>query len=201
MLTILAASALALATPDVPRPSSSAEIESHRALVVTSPEALPTLHDKPRIFLGGSIDMGTAPNWQKAVIDSLRGEDIVILNPRRADWNRAWKPEADNPQFRQQVEWELDALESSDIIILYFSPGSMSPVSLLEMGLHARSGKLIVLCPPGFWRKGNVDITSQKYAVELVSDLPGLIEATRQRLRRLANLGRDQPSGRTPQNR
>lgn len=190
MFTILAASALALASPDSPPIHVS-------SLVLTSPENLPPQHDKPRIFLGGSIDMGTAPNWQKAVIESLGSEDVVILNPRRADWNPAWKPEADNPEFRKQVEWELDALESSDIILLYFSPGSMSPVSLLELGLHAHSGKLIVLCPPGFWRKGNVDITAQKYAVEQVSDLAGLIAATKSRLRTLSNSERYQPSGQT----
>jgi hypothetical protein len=34
--------------------------------VVTSPQALPAKHDRLRVFLGGSIDMGTAPDWQRA---------------------------------------------------------------------------------------------------------------------------------------
>jgi hypothetical protein len=82
------------------------------------------------------------------MIEALSGDDVVILNPRRPDWNPKWRPDADEPEFRRQVEWELGALESADVIVLYFSPGSQSPISLLEMGLHARSGKLIVLCPP-----------------------------------------------------
>lgn len=153
--------------------------------VVTSPQALPAKHDRPRVFLGGSIDMGSAPDWQKGMIEALGQDDVVILNPRRPDWNPKWRLEADEPEFRRQVEWELAALESADVIVLYLSPGSQSPVSLLEMGLHARSGKLILLCPPGYWRKGNVDITAQRYGVEQVSDLPALIRATRERIARL----------------
>ena len=53
---------------------------------------------------------------------------------------RAAEQEADEPEFRRQVEWELGALESADVIVMYFAPGTQSPISLLEMGLHARGG-------------------------------------------------------------
>ncbi len=152
------------------------------AQVVTSPEALPARHELPRVFLGGSIDMGSAPDWQRQVIDALQDEDVVLLNPRRPDWNPAWKPEADEPEFRRQVEWELAALDSADVVILYLAPGSQSPVSLLELGLHARSGKVVLLCPPGFWRKGNVDITGERYGVKQVHSLNELIAETRRRV-------------------
>ena len=165
-------------------PLATAQATEERQLqVITSPEALPASHAKLRVFLGGSIDMGSAPNWQRTVIDALKGEEIVILNPRRADWNPAWKPEASDLNFRRQVEWELDALESSDIVIIYFAPGSQSPVSLLEMGLYARSGKLVILCPDGYWRKGNVDITAAKYGVTQVRSLDELVAEVRVRLR------------------
>jgi len=149
---------------------------------ITSPDPLPAAHDRPRVFLGGSIDMGNAPDWQKGMIEALASDNVVILNPRRPDWNPKWRPDADEPEFHRQVEWELAALESADVIVLYFSPGSQSPISLLEMGLHARSGKLIVLCPPGYWRKGNVDITAARYGVEQVSSLPDLIAAVKRRV-------------------
>src|SRR3546814_14893140 len=61
------------------------------------------------------------------------------------------------------------ALESADIIVMLLAPGSQSPISLLEKGLHARGGKLILLCPEGFWRKGNVDITAERYGIEQVA--------------------------------
>lgn len=152
--------------------------------VVTSPEALPAAHDRPRVFLGGSIDMGKAVDWQAQVIAALADQDLVILNPRRPDWNPAWKPVAEEPEFRRQVEWELAALESADVIVLYLTPGSQAPISLLEMGLHARSGKLVVLCPEGFWRKGNVDITGEKYGVKQVESLDALIAEVKARVKR-----------------
>ena len=149
---------------------------------VTSPQQLPGGHAQPRIFLGGSIDMGRAADWQAELVKSLGDLDVVFLNPRRPDWNPAWKPDASEPEFRRQVEWELAALESADIIVMYFAPGSQSPVSLLETGLHARGGKLILLCPEGFWRKGNVDITAERYGVEQVATMDELAAAVRRRV-------------------
>lgn len=151
------------------------------AVTITSPQPLPAAHDRARLFLGGSIDMGHATDWQRDMIAALAGERVTILNPRRPDWNPAWKPEASDPNFRQQVEWELAALDSADIIILYFAPGSQSPVSLLEMGPHARSGKLIIFCPDGYWRKGNVDITAERYGAHQVSSFDALLREVRAR--------------------
>lgn len=183
--------ALALAAAIVPAAIPAAHAEA-AAVVVTSPEALPARHDRPRVFLGGSIDMGSAPDWQRQVIEALKADDVVLLNPRRPDWNPAWKPEASEPEFRRQVEWELAALDSADVVILYLAPGSQSPVSLLELGLHARSGKVVLLCPPGFWRKGNVDITGERYGIKQVESLDELIAETR---KRVAAAARDHKAG------
>ena len=150
--------------------------------VVVSPQALPEPDGRPRLFLGGSIDMGNAPDWQAAMTEALSDMDVVVLNPRRPDWNKDWKPIASEPEFRRQVEWELAALEASDVIVIYFAPGTQSPISLLEMGLFARTGKLIVLAPDGFWRKGNVDITAEFYGVKQVATMDELLVAVREAL-------------------
>ena len=157
---------------------------------VVSPQPLPIDDSRPRVFLGGSIDMGGAPDWQAALTQALGDMDVTVLNPRRPDWNPAWRPEADEPEFRRQVEWELAALESADVIVMYFAPGTQSPISLLEMGLHARGGKLIVLAPEGFWRKGNVDITARAYGVRQVQTMDELTAAVRQALTEAAEKGR-----------
>jgi len=159
-------------------------------IIVVSPSPLPLDNQRPRVFMGGSIDMGGAPDWQAAMIRALSDMDVVILNPRRPDWNPAWKPEASEPEFRRQVEWELAALEASDVIVMYFAPGTQSPISLLEMGLHARSGKLIVLAPDGFWRKGNVDITAEAYGVHQVQTMEELTAAVRDAFVEAATKGR-----------
>lgn len=150
--------------------------------VLTAPSSLPEKRSCPKVYLGGSIDMGAAPDWQADVIAALGDEDVIVLNPRRPDWNPNWAPEASEPHFRQQVEWELAALEEADVIILYLAAGTKSPISLLELGLHATSGKLLVHCAEGYWRKGNVDITADKYGVERVDSVSELIAAVRRRI-------------------
>jgi hypothetical protein len=87
---------------------------------------------------------------------------------------------ADNPQFREQVEWELDALELANLVVMYLAPGTMSPISLLELGIYAANGgnKLVVCCPEGFHRKGNVDIVCERYGIEQVDSLDELEEVT-----------------------
>lgn len=179
-----AASLLALSllsTPALAQTQAQPQV-AQGPLLVTSPQPLPIDNRRPRVFLGGSIDMGGAPDWQAAMTAALSDMDVVILNPRRPDWNPAWRPDADEPEFRRQVEWELNALEAADVIVMYFAPGTQSPVSLLEMGLHARGGKLIVLAPDGFWRKGNVDITAAAYGVRQAATMDELTAAVREAL-------------------
>ena len=129
------------------------------------------------IFLAGSIDMGAAIDWQSEVVKGLAYEDILILNPRRDDWDSSWVQTMDNPQFREQVEWELAAMEHADKILMYFAPGSKAPVTMLELGVHLGKNpeKLVVCAPEGFWRKGNVDITCHKYGAQQVDTLEALI--------------------------
>jgi hypothetical protein len=109
------------------------------------------------VFLAGSIDMGVADDWQRRLIARLE-DDVVALNPRRESWDASWRQSIDEPKFREQVEWELDGLERADVIAMWIAPGSKAPITLLELGLFARSGKVIVGCPDGFWRKGNVEV-------------------------------------------
>ena len=162
--------------------ADTANAEPVRATVITSPTPLPQPATRRRIFLAGSIEMGKAADWQAEVVAALRDLDVEILNPRRSDWDRAWKPDLSDPHFKQQVEWELDALEAADVIVMFLAPDTQSPISLLELGLHARSGKLIVFCPPGFWRKGNVDAVTACYGVETADSLTALVVAARRRL-------------------
>jgi hypothetical protein len=164
-----------------PTPSLAAQAQA--AQVIVSPQTLPETHERPRLFLGGSIEMGAARDWQAEIVAALGDQPVTILNPRRADWDPAWKPVAQDPHFRQQVEWELAALDSADVVVMYLAPGTQSPISLLELGLHARSAKIVLLCPEGFWRKGNVDITAARYGITQVATFEDLVREVRARLR------------------
>lgn len=126
--------------------------------------------------------MGTAEDWQARIIQSLASFAVLIFNPRRENWDASWDQRKDHPLFREQVEWELAALERADLIVMYLAPGTKSPVSLLELGLFGRGGKMVVCCPPGFWRKGNVDIVCERYGIEQVDSLEAVIAWVRKKV-------------------
>jgi hypothetical protein len=151
--------------------------------VIKAPTHWDENDERQFVFLSGSIEMGTAPNWQDRVIEGLKGQNVVILNPRRDDWDSSWIQSIDNPQFYEQVTWELDAMDVADFIIMHFEPGTNSPITLLELGLCAPDPKeLWVHCPEGFWRKGNVDIVCAKYKVPQYDTMDEILERVRARI-------------------
>lgn len=127
--------------------------------------------------------MGNAPNWQADLIAVLSDRDPTILDPRREEWDASWRQSIDEPKFRGQVEWELDGLERADLVAMWFAPETKAPITLLELGLHARSGKVIVGCPDGYWRKGNVEIVCARFSLPLVGEWGAFVAAVRARLR------------------
>lgn len=139
----------------------------------------------PSVFLAGSIEMGSAPDWQKWVATVFQNRDIVLFNPRRDHWDTSWKQDISNPHFRQQVEWELEHLERADAVLFYFSPETKSPITLLELGLLAAQApeKCVVCCPPGFWRRGNVQVLCDRYNLTLTDSLVDAVRVVSENLR------------------
>lgn len=162
--------------------------------VYTAPETVPFEETGVSVFLAGSIEQGKAEDWQQQVIDALGDLDGVVYNPRRAQWDSTWEQSIDNPQFAEQVNWEIDHIERSDIVLMYLQPGTKSPISLLELGylLGNPMGmtNVIVVCPDGFWRKGNVEIMiareSEQRITALVDTLEDGIEIVRDRVEALS---------------
>ena len=105
-----------------------------------------------KIFLAGTIDMGKSVDWQKAT----------------CDWFRAL------PEGRY-----LEHLEKADLIIMNILASSKSPITLLEMGLFMRSGKLRVICEPGFYRYDNVRLTCARYGVPLYQNMDDFLKTMR----------------------
>jgi hypothetical protein len=134
------------------------------------------------VFLAGSIDMGNAEDWQSIVTRALDDRDVVVLNPRRDEWDSSWKQDIAFAPFREQVEWELEGLERATLIAMYFAPSSQAPVTLLELGLFARTKRVLVCCPPGYWRRGNVEIVCQRYGIEMLPDLSAITHEIQRRL-------------------
>lgn len=137
----------------------------------------------PSIFLGGTIDMGSSEDWQNDFCYTFANKAILkeksfnLFNPRRPDWDSSWVQDIKNSNFYQQVDWEMNALQQADWIVMHLAPNSASPISLLEIGLYAHAGsKLLVHCPEGFHRKGNVDIVCAKNDIRQFESLDEIIE-------------------------
>ncbi len=151
------------------------------ATIVKPPQQLELLPHQKSLFLAGSIEMGKAEDWQTYVGNKLDIFDIIIWNPRRTTWDSSWEQSINNPIFKEQVDWELDALDRADVIFFHFEPNTKSPITLMELGLQAHSGKCLVHCPEGFWRKGNVDIVCQRYAIQQANSMEESISILQQR--------------------
>lgn len=150
----------------------------------------------PSIFMAGSIDMGKAEDWQTQLASSLKDHNVVLFNPRRVDWDSSWVQDISNDQFREQVEWEMEHLDKASIIVFYFDPKGQAPITLLELGLHAtrEDQLLVVCCPEGFWRHGNVQIVCNKHNIPMVPNLDGIIQKINQFVEHLEDNNDSNPS-------
>lgn len=135
-----------------------------------------------KIFLGGSIEQGKARLWHADVIAGIQTDkEVVFLNPRRDEWDPTWVQSITNPAFNYQVNWELDGIYLANIIFFYFQPDTLAPITLAELAtvLERGGGSLycsvhyppVVVCPDGYWRKGNVEIMCQRRGVTVYNTL------------------------------
>jgi hypothetical protein len=180
-----------------------------RAQVILAPQPPPQPLRRPSIFLAGTIDSsadGSTP-WRTQLATSISHLPVTILDPTRPDWDASWREEAAFAPFREQVEWELDIMGVADVVVVYLAPGSQSPVSLLELGLCVgfaggrgegnvegkgegqRRKHLVVGCPEGYWKRGNVQVVCGRLGVEVLGSLEELIRGVEERLLGLVGRG------------
>jgi len=124
-----------------------------------------------KIFFAGSIDNGSAIDWQAKVFKDLKKlvnglgstklkQDIVCISPRRDNWG----PPTEEKMI-YQIIWELSNIDRSDLVIVYFADDSKSPITFLELGtLLANNKNIIIYCSDKFYRYNNVKITSEHYS-------------------------------------
>ena len=144
--------------------------------VIKPPRFIP--NNLASVFLAGSIEMGVAENWQSKAEALLSQTGFVILNPRREDWDSSWEQKINNEKFFEQVNWELQGIEEAEWIVVYFDGATKSPITLLELGIcsQLKPEKTIVICPPEFYRKGNVDIICDRYRIKQKNTLEDAIK-------------------------
>jgi len=127
-------------------------------MLYTSDNKLPLQEQgNQSIFLAGSMDTNINGNWRQDVINRL-DDDYNFFDPTNNNHSTLH-----NYQMRAHIKWELDALKMADKIILNFIPNAQSPISLVELGLHVATSKLIVICPKEFYKYRYVNVLCKEY--------------------------------------
>lgn len=151
-----------------------------------APEAVAYPKKYKSMFLAGSIEMDKAKKWQDEVTKKIHAlnKNIIVINPRREDWNSSWRQSLDDKNFYEQIDWEHTNITACDFVFIYFQKDTKSPISLLELGLVAGLDKdVVVFCEEGFWRKGNVDYICEQYDILQVNSFDELIEMIEKRIK------------------
>ena len=127
----------------------------------------------PRLFVAGGIS--NTSNWQDEFLNLLSDQYIVAFNPRREDFD------ANNKEMEiEQITWEWTALRNSDIISFLFSPETLCPITLFELGTVLEKSpfkqKIVVGCHPDYKRINDIRIqlSLRNTSIQVVTDLPSL---------------------------
>jgi hypothetical protein len=162
-------------------PKPSPPLKRHRDFIHCTPPEIP-VYRKYSVFLAGSIEMGKAIPWQQRMADYLEDQPITVCNPRRGNWDPNITPREKDEGFRLQVRWELSALENVSVICFFFDKATKSPVTMLELGLWAKSEKVVVCCDDDFHKAGNVHITCERYGIPYVKKFTDLVPLVKKML-------------------
>ncbi len=114
------------------------------------------------VFLAGGIS--DCPNWQKDVAESLTDIDVTVYNPRRYHY-----PITEILEAEEQIRWEYERLRKADIILFWFSPETLNPITLFEYGSALeRDQKLFVGVDFDYKRKTDIEIQTKIRRPEII---------------------------------
>jgi hypothetical protein len=116
-------------------------------------------NSSPTIFLAGGIS--NCHDWQSDALREFKkidSHDFTIYSPRRDNF-----PIDDPEAAEQQIVWEYNHLRDADIIIFWFSGGSLNPIVLYELGMWGNSTDkpIFVGCDPEYTRTQDVTIQTK----------------------------------------
>ncbi len=123
-----------------------------------------------KLFLAGGIT--NCPDWQQEMRGLLEETDLILLNPRRANF-----PIGDPTAASIQIAWEHHALRAADAILFWFPKETLCPIVLYELGAWSMTEKpIFVACEPGYSRIQDVKIQTRlvRNDVDVVKSLDNL---------------------------
>lgn len=121
--------------------------------------------NKECIFLAGSMAAKSEINWRQTVVDELQ-ESYHFLDPTNPNHDTL-----EDLEMRKHIKWELDELKKADYIIMNFLPDSLSPISMVELGMYIATNKLIVVCPKEFYKWRYIDTLCKEYNTPIFNQL------------------------------
>lgn len=112
----------------------------------------PLLRNKS-LFMAGGIT--GCPDWQKDMVAALNHTELVLLNPRRANF-----PMNDPMAAFEQIRWEHIALRIADAVLFWFCKATLCPIVLYELGSRSmvQQQPIFVGIEPGYKREQDVRI-------------------------------------------
>ena len=125
--------------------------------------------DKECIFLAGSMAAKSEVNWRQTISTNLQEKYHFIdpTNPNHDVLNDA--------QMREHIKWEFDGMKRADYIIMNFLRDSLSPISLVELGMNINNEKLIVICPKEFYKWRYIDTLCKEHNTPIFNQLEEIL--------------------------
>jgi hypothetical protein len=123
------------------------------------------------LFISGGI--GNCENWQNTLINLLKDEDILIINPRRESYD------TDHVYIEEeQIGWEYENLQKASAYSFWFPKESLCPITLFELGKEIISNKpLFIGMDKEYGRRKNLEVQMRFHRpeVKIVYSLEDLV--------------------------
>lgn len=144
---------------------------------IEAPEEFLDYHKKGinSVFLAGGIT--DCPDWQQEMCGLLNDTDLVVVNPRQADF-----PIGNPAAAGLQIGWEHRQLRRVERILFWFPKETLCPIALYELGAWSMTKKRLAIgVEPGYAREEDIRIQTSlvRPDVYVVSSLVALAEAIR----------------------
>lgn len=134
------------------------------------------------IFCAGGISNCT--DWQSKYIELLNSSDVLIVNPRRINFNIL-----NTELAKEQITWEKVGLLSCLCTSFWFCAETLCPITLFELGnqlsrkiinkLKITDKPIFVGCDPLYQRKFDVEVQVSLYRpdVKIVYSIEDLVKS------------------------
>ena len=132
----------------------------------------PQVYDgsKKSLFMAGGIS--NCPNWQAEYADLFKDTNLVLINPRRKDFDMT-----NSKMTIDQIAYEFYHLKRATITSFWFPKETLCPITLLELGKKMMQDKpFFVGIEPGYKRKIDVEeqLKHERPEIKIVYSLENL---------------------------